>query len=166
MHAYMVGWRFLCQSGRRVKTQEAGAEYACYVLFPVLNHINYRHTYPNNAIPSYRHAKFVLDLELTVAGEDVCGPNIPMNDHALVQDFYRRHDLSNALLAVEFLHQRMIIHRDIAPANILPRNGELQVESTLCMPMWWDDVIWCQSGRRVKTQGAGAEYACRAFSQC
>ena len=82
-----------------------GIRMSCF--FPVLNHIIQRHTYRNNAIPSYRHAKFVLDLELTVAGEDVCGPNIPMNDHALVQDFYRRHDLSNALLAVEFLHQRL-----------------------------------------------------------
>ena len=38
--------------------------------------------------------------------------------------------------AVEFLLQRMIIHRDINPANILLRNGELQVDGKLGMLIW------------------------------
>ena len=35
----------------------------------------------------------------------------------------------------------MTIHRDIRPANISPRNGELQFESKLCMPKWWDGIV-------------------------
>ena len=67
-----------------------------------------------------------------------------MNDHALVREFCRRHQLSNAfntqcirqlMSAVEFLHQRMIIHGDIQPPKILLRNGELQAKSSLCMPI-------------------------------
>ena len=75
-----------------------------------------------------------------------------MNDHSLKQEFYRRHELSNAfncqhirqltircirqlMSVLDFLHQRTIIHRDIKPANILHRNGELQVEGKLRMPI-------------------------------
>ena len=50
-----------------------------------------------NAIPPYRHAKRALDLELTVAEDDVRGLNVPMSDHALVKKFYCRHALSTAL---------------------------------------------------------------------
>ena len=66
------------------------------MFFPVLNHINYRHTHRNNAIPPFRHAKLALELELTVAGGDVCGPNIPMNGQSLVQEFYLGNELSNS----------------------------------------------------------------------
>ena len=108
-----------------------GGEIRVSYLYPALNHIKYRHTYRNNAIPRYRHAKLALELELTVAKEDVCGPNIPIHVHSMVQEFYRRHELSNALgiecirqlmSAAEFPNQCMIIHRDSKPAkNLSPQ---------------------------------------------
>ena len=42
-----------------------GIRMSCF--FPVLNHIIQRHTYRNNAIPPYGHAKLALELEITVA---------------------------------------------------------------------------------------------------
>ena len=43
--------------------------------------------------------------------------------------------------AVEFLHHRMNMNRDIRSANIFLRNGELQFESKLCMPISWDGIV-------------------------
>ena len=58
----------------------------------------YRHTCRYNANPpQYRYAKLAVDLELTVAEEDVGRLNIPVDDHAMVNKLYCRHELSDVL---------------------------------------------------------------------
>ena len=91
-----MAWRFSMPERPTGENPGGGGEIRVSYLYPALNHIKYRHTYRNNAIPRYRHAKLALELELTVAKEDVCGPNIPIHVHSMVQEFYRRHELSNA----------------------------------------------------------------------